>query len=136
MITNGVLIVLGLLGFLISLYFTLVYHKLMPSNSALIPKFCRLDESSCVKILNTRDARILGVPNFYLGLLFYALIIVFSFGVAADRLILLIVASGISVSLSIYLAYALVVKLKVFCFLCFTSHVLNALILMLLLKKL
>lgn len=125
---------LSLLGFLISLYFTLVYHKLMPSDSRFIPKFCRLDQSSCESILNTRDAHVFGVPNFYLGLVFYAGIILASIlpELMQKAYIALAAASGLSVAMGLFLSYSLTFRLKTRCLLCFTSHILNLLIFILL----
>ncbi len=134
MSTRWILALVSSLGFLISLYFTLVYYKLMPADARFIPKFCRLDQSTCASILATPDARVFGIPNFSLGLVFYlALIVAIALPEFLEKAYLLFVAaSGLSVAMSLFLSYALLFRLNVRCALCFTSHVLNLLIFLLL----
>lgn len=121
---------LSLVGLLISLYFTLVYHKLMPPDARFIPKFCRLDQSSCESILNNRDARVFGVPNFYLGLVFYLFVFVASLlpELMQSAHLILVAAAGLSVATSLFLSYSLIIRIKTHCILCFASHVINLLI--------
>ena len=125
---------LASLGILISLYFLLVFHKLVPPSASYIPKFCRLDERTCETILFTPYARLLGIPNFYPGIIFYILVIAFASDPAA--LHTLLVLSGVTVLAGLYLSHALLVKLKVPCTLCFMGHGINLLIFILLTSKL
>ncbi|HXG37153.1 MAG TPA: vitamin K epoxide reductase family protein [Bacteroidota bacterium] len=134
MLTRWILGILSSLGFLISLYFSLVYHKLIPADARFIPKFCRMDQSSCESILATRDARVFGVPNFSLGLIFYLTMIIANAlpELMEKAYLLLVAAAGFSVATSLFLSYSLLFRLKARCVLCFTSHVLNFLIFLLL----
>ena len=134
MITELTLTVLSSLGLLISLYFLLVYHKLILPNASYIPTFCRLDERTCETILHTPYARLLGVQNFYPGIIFYILVIVF--GSDPNALHTLVGLSGVTVLAGIYLSYSLLYKLKVPCVLCFTGHGINFFIFILLLSSL
>ena len=128
---TSALYLLSATGLLISLYFLLVFYKLIPPNASYIPQFCRLDERTCETILHTPYARLLGIPNFYPGIIFYILVIVFSSDSGAIHTLLGL--SGVTVLAGMYLSYALLFKLKVPCVLCFTSHGLNVAIFVLLL---
>ena len=130
-VVTSALYLLSATGLLISLYFLLVYYKFIPPNAAYIPRFCRLDERTCETILHTPYARLLGIPNFYPGIIFYILVIVFSSDSGAIHTLLGL--SGVTVLAGMYLSYALLFKLKVPCVLCFTSHGLNVAIFVLLL---
>ena len=112
----------------------MVYYKLIPPNASYIPKFCRLDERTCETILHTPYARLLGVQNFYPGIIFYILLIIFHSD--PNALHTLVGLSGVTVLAGIYLSYSLLYKLKVPCVLCFTGHAVNLLIFILLLYHL
>lgn len=127
-------------GFLISFYFTLVYYKVIRPNQWFIPPVCRFEEGACNYIIHTPDASVLGIPNFVLGLFYYSGIIIIEYvfpeqtheflyqGISA-------VSAGV-VLLGCYLSYSLIVKLKTTCVLCFTSHGLNLIIMILLINQL
>jgi uncharacterized membrane protein len=131
------LIVLGTVGFLLSLYFTLVYYHLMRADSFSVPEFCRMDQRTCQSLMHTVDAKMFGLPNFLLGCMYYLVIVVTAIGVhiASDDPILgiLVVLSLGAVLTSLYLTYSLVWKLRVNCSLCFASHAINIVIFILLL---
>jgi uncharacterized membrane protein len=129
-----ILAVLSSIGLFISLYFTLVYFKLTPPDARFIPKFCRMDQSSCESILAAPDARLFGIPNFFLGLVFYlALIVAIVLPELMEKTYFLFVAAaGLAAATSLFLSYSLLFRLKARCILCFTSHVLNLLIFLLL----
>ena len=121
----------SVLGLLISFYFVLVYYGVMKPDAAFIPRFCRLDEKTCQYLMSTQNARILGTPNFVLGLLYYSFMILYtSIDLVSILVPFAIVALGSSftILLGIYLVYGLIVKLKTNCILCFTSHTLNLVI--------
>ncbi len=128
---------LAALGFLISVYFTLVFHKVMRADSKIIPRFCRLEEHSCQLILNTPDARVLGLPNFYLGIVYYAGLLGLRFDALLFHQVMtpLLIISGATVLLGVYLSYALLFKIKVPCVLCFASHAINFFIFILLIVQ-
>ena len=131
-------IFIGLLscaGLLISGYFAAVYHKLIPDVDRFIPRICRLDPGACATILETREARLFGVPNFDLGILFYIGLVISALlpDVWKELRTMLLFGSIVAVAMGIYLSYSLMVRLKVHCVLCYTSHVINILIFFLLL---
>ncbi|MBI3789195.1 MAG: vitamin K epoxide reductase family protein [Ignavibacteriales bacterium] len=122
-----ILTVLSCLGLFISIYFTLVYNKLVKPNAYWLPKFCRLEDGACESILYTGDAHIFKVPNFYLGILFYIFMLI----VALDETLFkalyigVVAATGFTVVVGIYLMYSLLFKIRVNCLLCFISHAIN-----------
>ena len=126
--------ILSVLGFLISLYFTLVYHRRISASTKWVPRVCRMEEGVCDQIIHTPEARLLGIPNFHLGLVFYLVLIAAPFvlrpftGVADGFMI----AVGIAVGTGIYLTHSLVYVLKKKCVLCFTTHSINLVIFVLL----
>ncbi len=123
------LILLALTGFFISLYFTGVYYNYLRSDVWWVPVFCRMKQQTCQSIVQTPEARIFGVPNFVLGLLFYILLTVTVLGDIGGFLFDILIATAIfTVVLAGYLVYALRVRLKTDCVLCYTAHGINTLI--------
>lgn len=139
MLADGLLLFLSLIGFLISLYFTLVYYQRIPANYYLVPRICRMKESTCQTVLSTRDAKVLGIPNSTLGVLYYGIVFFITLvggsdaSSIANRPFLWI--SILVVLLSLYLTYALLFRIKIVCPLCFVSHGINLLIALLVLIK-
>jgi uncharacterized membrane protein len=132
------LISLSTIGFLISLYFALVHRNIIRPDATWIPAFCRIDEQSCGSILRTPEAKIIRIPNFYLGIGYYVLLIVLCFfpSLIKEFLLELRTLSGFTVFVGAVLAYTLIWRLRVSCVLCFTSHAINlALFLMFLFWK-
>jgi len=121
-------------GLLISGYFAVVYHKLIPGVDRFVPKFCRVEPGACATILGTRQARLFGVPNFDLGILFYVGLAVSAIlpDVWKELRTMLLFGSIVAVLMGLYLSYSLLFQLKVHCRLCYTSHVINILIFLLL----
>lgn len=131
------MLVLSFVGLLISLYFSLVYRGVLRSDSNIIPSFCRMDNDSCLSIIKTREARIIGVPNFYLGILFYLAVLATALFPDLSFWILdsLKVASGFTVFVGIVLSYSLLFVIRKKCVLCFTAHVINLLLFIFLLLQ-
>ncbi len=121
------LISLSSIGFLISLYFALVHRNTIRPDAQWIPAACRLDEQSCGSILRTPEAKIIKIPNFYLGIVYYIGLIVLSFvpSFIQDFILELRVVSGFTVFVGIVLTYSLIWRIRVPCALCFTSHAIN-----------
>jgi uncharacterized membrane protein len=135
--TAWLILALSLAGLIISLYFTFAYYGRVKHSRWIPEVFCAREGSSCVTVVQTPYARVFGVPNslpgifYYLGILLWlhlpvefvvrpplsTLFIVFRSAV--------LVASAISVVLGFYLVYALRVKLRTDCPLCYTSHAIN-----------
>lgn len=122
------LLVAALAGLAVSSYFTGVSYGFLPADWGLIPRFCRLEGRTCRLILDTREARVFGLPNSVLGIVYYAVLLVVS--ARGGRLeepwatLLLAVAWG-TVVLGAYLTYRLLAVLRVPCPLCLFSHALN-----------
>jgi len=132
------MIIIGVLsaaGLLISVYFAFVHHGIIKSDSTLIPSFCRMDQSSCLSILGTREARMFGIPNFHLGILFYLGLLVLAFNPAllSGAANVLKIVSGLTVVAGVFLSYSLLFVIKKNCILCFTAHSINLVLFLLLL---
>ncbi len=126
MVIGVIIILLAATGFLISLYFTLVYYRVIKADQRYIPNFCRMEEGTCQQIIHTAEARLFGVPNSLIGLWYYLLVIIASVapGIVPHQII--IITSASTVAVGIYLSYVLIMKLKIPCILCFTGHGINA----------
>jgi uncharacterized membrane protein len=139
MLADGLLLLLSLIGLLISLYFTLVYYQRIPANYHLVPRICRMKESTCQTVLSVRDARLLGFPNSALGILYYGILCFITVaggwesGGFVHRFFLWV--SILVVLLSFYLSHSLLYRIKIVCPLCFVSHGINVLIALLLFIK-
>ena len=131
-----VLIGLVLVGFLISLYFTLVYLDISIPVIDSVANFCRLDTRQCQKVIETESSHLFGVANFVLGLFYYTVLFIYLILPAAISwifFILVAMASWTVVILSLYLAFELRYVLKIPCRLCFTVHGINVIIAVLIL---
>lgn len=97
--------------------------------SRLVPRFCRLPESTCDSVLRAPQARLAGIPNSVWGTGFYALMLAAALG----RLItgrypapaLLTAAVVSAAAFSVYLLWVLAKVLKVRCTLCVAAHLIN-----------
>ncbi len=139
------IIVLALAGLVNALYFTFAYYGRV-KNSRWVPEIlCAREGSSCVTVVQTPYARVFGVPNSLLGILYYLAVIGWTLGgtrvrdagvhvgsLAVSSGGLLIAASGLTVALGFYLIFALRRRLHVDCPLCYTAHAMNAALLVLL----
>src|SRR5689334_1264685 len=129
LIPTGLLLFSGA-GFLISLYFTLVTYRLISPDTRYIPRFCRMTGGECAAIVDTRQARLFGVPNSLLGIGYYAGVLLYVLSPARSSTLfyeVLIALSAGTVIMGVYLVYSLFFLLRVSCVLCLTSHLLNAL---------
>ena len=124
-----IVLVFASIGFLISLYFSLVHFRVMAPDVAVVPRVCRLSKETCQAILSTPDSRLLGIPNFLLGTLYYlTLILLGLLGLIRPDVRgyeILLMLSFFTVFLGAYLTHSLLVKLRVMCILCFASHAVN-----------
>ena len=123
---------LSSIGLLISVYFTLVYYRLIASDSRFLPRFCTLSEGSCRTILDAPQARLFGLPNSLIGLFYYAILLFFVLnvwvGVPMESARWMFVASLVASVVGLTLADTLIRTLKTTCVLCFTSHGINIII--------
>jgi len=120
-------IIVAAIGWYIAAYFTLVYYGLVAANSNLMPNVCRLDERTCQTVLTTKYARVFGVPNSLLGVLYYSIVIVsLSFGLANGPLgWALIAVAWFTVALGCFLIYTLFFIIRIPCPLCLVGHAIN-----------
>jgi uncharacterized membrane protein len=141
MILRGFICILSLAGLADALYFTFAYYGRI-KNARWVPAFlCARQGSSCVTVVQTSYARVFGIPNSLLGIVYYLLLIAgamgnWSFGinfyvhstymVYPFGMVLMIVISAGTTALGFYLIYALRRKLHVDCPLCYTAHAINA----------
>ena len=112
-------------GLGIASYFLLAYYRIVEADSKWIPSFCRMEEEACMRILNTPEAKVLGIPNSLLGIFYYGAIL---FVPIQNFEVLFLIASICSVGLGMYLVHALVFRLKTHCPLCYTAHGINLVI--------
>lgn len=134
MVLTGVLtafvVVLASLGLYNSAYFTLLTYNLISPAAPLVPAVCRLDDGACTNVVHTPSAKVIaGVPNALFGVAYYvAMLIAAATGLLWQRstLLLFVFASATTVALGLYLTYQLIAVMRVRCVLCITSHVINA----------
>ena len=131
-----IIVILALVGLVNSLYFTLAYYGRVKKSRWVPEILCARQGSSCVTVLQTSYARVLGVPNTVPGIAYYLLLLGWvaagDLSVSPWFLRLLIGASVGAVILGFYLMYALRFKLHTHCPLCYTAHAINTLLLVLL----
>jgi uncharacterized membrane protein len=115
-------IALSLIGAVNSLYFILAQYGGARAS-------CEAEMGACNTVLETPYARVFGIPNSVIGLLFYALVVVVCVVSrrTGSKVLLLygLAASVMALPVSLYLAYALVYRLRRPCRLCFLSHAIN-----------
>ncbi|HEV8360804.1 MAG TPA: vitamin K epoxide reductase family protein [Candidatus Thermoplasmatota archaeon] len=135
--TSAALLAMAALGALDALYFTLVADRVVRPDTPWLPAFCRMDDATCARVVDAREARALGVPNSLLGLGWYAVLAgAASWGLATGALPVcpfLLAGAVAAALLSAWLAWALLARLRVRCPLCFAAHAINGAALVLLL---
>jgi len=130
------IIALCVVGLANAAYFTLIYYGVL-GPSPLVPSvLCRTEERSCTTVVQTPYARVFWLPNSLYGLFFYLFIGVVAWltlrGLAAPLTKLLALGlTGLAVLFGFYLVYALLVKLKTPCPLCFLGHAINLMLFLL-----
>lgn len=119
---NFLMVFLSIAGLWISIYFTGVYYKWFSPHVRWVPQICRLDENSCLSVLQTPRAKIFGVPNSAFGIATYSYLL---FASHFFPPILGWVLLALALARSVYLAYSLIFVTKIPCPLCFASHAIN-----------
>ena len=141
MMLRYLIFILSLAGLADALYFTFAYYGRIKKARWVPEILCAREGSSCVTVVQTPYARLFGVPNSLLGIIYYLLLIAgamsdWSFGINWHAHftsfvippgvgILILISAGTTVFGS-YLIYALRRKLHVDCPLCYTAHAINA----------
>jgi len=124
--------ILSSLGLWISIYFTGVFYKWFQPNVFWIPQVCQLKEESCITVLGTPRAKLFGIPNSAFGICLYCYLIANLF--IPFPYVLALVLLLFAVLRSVYLAYSLIFVTKIPCPLCFTSHVINLVLFLIVFK--
>ena len=125
-------------GWLVSLYFLMVYRRRISYKTWWMPSPIRISGPACTDIVDSRFGRIFKQPNAYWGLWYYGLLIIILLGVWFFSLPLnniLIVITGITLIFSLYLLYGLY-SLKVACRPCLTTHTVNLFLFIIMLMRL
>jgi uncharacterized membrane protein len=152
-----VIIAFSLAGLTISLYFMFAYYGRVKKARWIPEILCPGEGSSCVTVVQSPYARVLGVPNWLMGIGYYTWILgwvsdgitgwisgehlnLLELQIGPVRFALfgaghfaLAFASLGTVALGFYLIYALRHILHIDCPLCYTAHAINAVLLVLLL---
>lgn len=130
-----------MVGLANALYFTFAYYGRIKKARWVPEILCAREGSSCVTVVQTPYARVFGLPNSLLGIVYYIALIVgaltdWSYGINLYiqstgikypfGLVLLILASAVTVVLGFYLVYALRRKLHTHCPMCYLGHAVNA----------
>lgn len=133
-ITHYIIIALAVIGLYIAAYFTLVYYGLLAPSTKLMPSVCRLKDRTCQTVLTTKYARLFGVPNSLLGVLYYSAVIVLLSGGWTAGLVAsaLIAAAWFAVAVGFLLVYSLFFVIRIPCPLCLAGHAINLLVALLL----
>ncbi|MBI4165958.1 MAG: hypothetical protein HY508_09525 [Acidobacteria bacterium] len=145
MIIQALIVVLSLAGLVLSSYFTLAYYGRIRKARWVPEILCAREGSSCVTVVQTPYARVFGVPNSILGILYYFALIAWTLRPDAWLAVndwttpraraawwLFLSVSASTVALGFYLVYALRRILHIDCPLCYTAHAINLAILVLL----
>lgn len=127
-------IALATVGLYIAAYFTLVYYGIVSASTKLMPNVCQLEERTCQTVLGTKYARVFGVPNSLLGVLYYLTVILLLLAgwTAGPIATATIAVAWFTVALGGFLAYSLFFIIKIPCPLCLTGHTINLLLAVLL----
>ena len=139
------IVLLSLGGLADALYFTLAYYGRIRKARWVPEILCAREDSSCVTVVRTPYARVFGVPNSLLGIVYYLLLLVWTMFVPRHMTVfgyvlrpfdtlglLLLGASLCSVVLGFYLIYALRRILHTHCRFCYAAHAINLILFVLL----
>ena len=144
---RALVVLLSLAGLADALYFTLAYYGRVKKARWVPQILCAREGSSCVTVVQTPYARVFGVPNSLLGIVYYLMLIGWAVLGGEWSIVWvrpqstvafhwfrwgLVAMSGMTVLLGSYLICALRRKLHVDCPLCYTAHAINAALLVLL----
>ncbi len=123
--------ILSLIGLWISIYFTGVYYSRFRPDVFWMPQVCQLKEASCMNVLGTPRAKLFGYPNSLFGIGLYLYLILDLFFFPLQIALVLLLAATLR---SIYLAYSLLFVTQIPCPLCFTTHIINLSLFLMVLK--
>jgi uncharacterized membrane protein len=120
---------ISLLGMVNAVAFTLAYYRVIPRSALSLPVICDIQGHVCGDVLDSPYARVFLLPNSAYGIAFYAIWIAWAAaGMPTAWAGLVLAATAASFAMSVYLAWALIFRVKVICRLCFAGHGINALL--------
>jgi uncharacterized membrane protein len=130
MVSAITVFVLAIVGLIDSLYMTLAYYHLINRSPRLFPNVvCPSEGSTCISVVDTPEAHVLGIPNSLLGVGYYAIMLsTASARIALDRWLFLpaiLGIAGIAAAFSLYLAWLLIFRMRTTCVLCFLAQAIN-----------
>lgn len=122
-----IIIILSIIGVLFSIYSYVVGKKARHEKD--YKSICDLnDKVSCTTAFTSKYGKILGIKNSLLGILFYIFIFLFYINNYPNLLFYITVVGFI---VTIYLAYALYLKLENYCLVCNAIYLINITLLIL-----
>jgi uncharacterized membrane protein len=99
--------------------------KYLPSLKKVKPVEAVCKDGSCIMLEKTHWGRLLGVPNWWLGTVFYILVILSTIWTNMWIITFAILGTLGACLFSVILIYGLVFKLKAFCKMCYIAHAAN-----------
>ena len=131
------LLLLGMIGWVISLYFRLVHREIISDRVIWMPRFLQMNDCRCEEIVDTRFGQTLGRSNAWWGLWYYPLLELlllgnWLFGIPGIGTIFIVAL--LAFAYSVYLAWGLFI-LRVLCRPCLGAHLVNAAIFLILLTQ-
>lgn len=122
-------IILGLIGLVDSIYYTSAHYGLMGFGSSLMPMVCDSEKNVCEMLASTNYASTMGVPNSLFGIGYYAIVLL----AAGIRLAtgewvyprMLAAIAVLAAVFSVYLAWLMITQVRVICPLCVTAQAIN-----------
>lgn len=118
------LIFLSLLGLILCMY-GLYLERTLKKNQAYKAACDLSDRISCSRTFLSPYSALLGVSNIYVGLLFYAVVLVLAY---MQLYKLVFITACFACLASLYLAYIQYVKLRIVCLLCTSLYAINFLL--------
>ena len=117
--------ILAVIGLLLSVYtWHIVYRA---EKSKTYKAVCDFNERmSCTKVFRSKYGAIFGIPNHFYGIGFYLAVLLLD-SLGYNNLVLYMAIA--SIALSVYLAYASLIKERNFCLVCNAVYLVNALLL-------
>ncbi|BCW97335.1 MAG: hypothetical protein KatS3mg024_0162 [Armatimonadota bacterium] len=122
----------AIVGLVNAALFTAMIYGWLALDSPLLTRVCRVDSGDCRKVITSPRARLFGVPNSVLGVVWYLL----AGSLAAAALgtgslpwrPALLALSALTVVVGIYLIWSLRFRLQVHCWFCYLGHATNFII--------
>lgn len=117
-------LILASLGIVIAGY--IYFVELQVEKNSSYKAMCDLSDTvSCTKVAKSRYAKMFGISNALLGLVFYVIVMVLAL---LDQKNLILLLSLFACLMSVYLAYIMLTKIKSSCLMCIVTYVINGLL--------